>query len=295
MSDAASVLAQAKINLRLRVLARESSGFHGIETIFLRVDLGDDVRLRTTTGKRSVDCAGPAMPREGLGPTEQNLAYRAACAYADATGWPGGFAVEITKRIPVGAGLGGGSTDAGAVLRLLDSLAPNPLGHRLVELAATIGSDVPFLSIDSPMALGWGRGERLFPLPVPPTRPIVLLQPPFGVSTAEAYGWVSRDRGAYTPVGEVLDPTSLTTWEALVAIAANDFELVVGARHPEIARAVEALRARGAAIAMMTGSGSTVFGVFDSAPDAGLLEQATGMRALSTHTASRVVPTKRVE
>src|SRR5215510_9881815 len=120
MSAEASVVAQAKVNLRLRVLARESSGFHSIETIFLRLDLGDDVRVRVRRAERSIDCSGPAMPTEGLGAAEQNLAYRAAVAYADATGWPSGFAIEITKQIPVGGGMGGGSADAGAVLRVLD-------------------------------------------------------------------------------------------------------------------------------------------------------------------------------
>lgn len=295
MSDEASVVAQAKVNLLLRVLARESSGFHAIETIFLRVDLGDEIRVRIRTGERSLDCSGPAMPADGLGDVERNLAYRAGLAYADATGWPPGFAIEITKQIPVGAGLGGGSADAGAVLRVLDALSPNPLGRRLVELAAGLGSDVPFLSLDSPMALGWGRGERLMPLPVPPTRPIVLIPQSFGVSTAEAYGWLAADRGTYAPEADVIDPASLTTWEGLVAVATNEFEPVVGARHPEILRAVEALRANGASIAMMTGSGSAVVGVFDAAPDLNRLTSETGLRAVLTRSASRVVPVKRVE
>ena len=295
MSAEASVVAQAKVNLRLRVLARESSGFHSIETIFLRLDLGDDVRVRVRRGERSIDCTGPAVPAEGIGAAEQNLAYRAAVAYAEATGWPSGFAIEITKQIPVGGGMGGGSADAGAVLRVLDSLSPNPLGRQLVELAAALGSDVPFLTLDSPMALAWGRGERMMPLAVPPSRPVVLLLQPFGVSTAEAYAWVAGDRGGYSPESEVLDPALLATWEGLVAVATNEFEPVVSARHGEIARAVEALRSRGASIAMMSGSGSTVFGMFDAAPDLGTLSEVTGLRALLTRSASRVVPVKRVE
>jgi 4-diphosphocytidyl-2-C-methyl-D-erythritol kinase len=295
MSDEASVVAQAKVNLLLRVLARESSGFHGIETIFLRLDLGDEVRVRIRASERSLDCAGPAMPADGLGDVERNLAYRAGVTYAEATGWPTGFEIEITKQIPVGGGLGGGSADAGAVLRILDALAPNPLGRRLVALAAALGSDVPFLTLDSPMALGWGRGERLMPLPVPPHRPIVLLMPRFGVSTAEAYAWLGIDRGSYLPRADVVDPALLTTWEGLVAVATNEFEPVVGSRHVEIPRAVEALRSHGAAIAMMSGSGSAVFGVFDTAPDMNRLASETGLRGVLTRSASRVVPVKRVE
>ena len=93
VSRAAHVVAQAKINLRLRVLAKEATGYHSIETVFLRLDLGDDIRVRVAQG-RSLDCAGPAMPASGLGPTEKNLAYRAAAAYQNATGWPSGFALS---------------------------------------------------------------------------------------------------------------------------------------------------------------------------------------------------------
>src|SRR3954471_8595902 len=113
MTGAARVVAQAKLNLLLRVLAREASGYHSIETVFLRLDLGDDVCVRITSG-RSLECNGPAMPADGLGAVEKNLAFRAGLAYAEATGWPSGFSIELTKRIPVGGGLGGGSADAGA-------------------------------------------------------------------------------------------------------------------------------------------------------------------------------------
>jgi len=136
MTSSARVVAQAKVNLVLRVLAREAGGYHSIETVFLRLDLGDDVEVRIAASGRSLTCTGPAMPEAGLGPVEKNLAYRAAALYQEASGWPAGFAIEIGKRIPVGAGLGGGSADAGAVLRCLDALAPRPLGRHLVEIAA---------------------------------------------------------------------------------------------------------------------------------------------------------------
>ena len=162
MTPVARVSAQAKINLILRVLAREASGYHSIESVFLRLDLSDQVTVRIAPG-RTLDCHGAALPTAGLGPMERNLAFRAAVAYAEAVGWPSGFSIDVDKRIPVGAGLGGGSADAGAVLRALDALCPTPLGSRLIELATPLGADVPFMTIDSPMALAWGRGERLFP------------------------------------------------------------------------------------------------------------------------------------
>jgi 4-diphosphocytidyl-2-C-methyl-D-erythritol kinase len=107
MDRAGRVAAQAKINLALRVLAREVSGYHQIETLFCRIALADTVVVRIVARERSLDCHGA-----DLGPIEANLAYRAAAAYAAARGWPDGFAIEIEKRIPVGGGLGGGSADA---------------------------------------------------------------------------------------------------------------------------------------------------------------------------------------
>ena len=287
MSASARVIAQAKVNLLLRILAREQSGYHSLETIFLRLDLGDDVTVRVASG-RAIDASGPAMPPEGLGPAERNLAYRAAAAYADATGWPNGFSIEITKRIPVGGGLGGGSADAGAVLRALDALSPSPLGSRLPELGAELGADVPFMTIDSPMALGWSRGERMLPLRAPAPKPAVLVVPDFGINTADAYGWLAHDRGKYDPVGGVIAPDGFATWEGIVGLATNDFQAVVGRRHPVIAEVVDELASVGAVISMLSGSGSTVFGIFDSAPDAALLTRSTGFTTLVTKTSSRV-------
>ena len=283
----ARVLAQAKVNLILHVLAREASGYHSIETVFLRLDLSDDVRVRLTDG-RSLDCAGPAIPAAGLGPVEKNLAFTAALAYAEAASWPVGFAIEIEKRIPVGAGLGGGSADAGGVLRAMDAMSPNPLGPRLIELAASLGADVPVMTIESPMALAWGRGERLFPLPVLEARPVAIVVPSFPVSTAEAYAWVSGDRGAYVPAARVIAPDSLATWEEVVAVADNDFEAPVARRHPEIADIVDTLDSLDALISMLSGSGSTVFGVFDEAPDFAAITRSTGYSTIGTQTSDRV-------
>jgi len=284
----ARVTAQAKINLLLRVLAREASGYHSIETVFLRLDLGDDVRVRVASG-RSLDCAGRAMPAAGLGPPERNLAFRAAAAYAEATGWPAGFAIEIDKRIPVGGGLGGGSADAGAVLRILDALSPHPLCVRLVELAASLGADVAFMTIESPMALAWGRGERLLPLHALQARPVLLVVPDFAVATADAYAWLAADRGPYVPVAEVIAADSLATWESLTLVASNDFERVVAARHPIIAKLVDELAAADAVLSMLSGSGSAVFGVFEEQADAAAITRSTGFTTIVTATSDRVV------
>jgi 4-diphosphocytidyl-2-C-methyl-D-erythritol kinase len=284
----ARVIAQAKINLLLRVLARDVGGYHSIETILLRLDLGDDVRVRITP-ERSLECTGLALPAGGLGPVEQNLAYRAAAAYASATGWPQGFAIEIDKRIPVAAGLGGGSADAGAVLRALDALSPNPLGRRLVELATPLGADVPFMTIESPMALAWGRGERLLALRPPRAAPVLILVPGFGVSAGDAYSWLSTDRGDYGPRTALFDEDSFADWGSIAAIAANDLEPPVVKRHSVIGELVGWLRKGEPAVAMMSGSGSTVFGVFDGLEGAaGVLPP--GVTHIVTSTSERVLP-----
>jgi 4-diphosphocytidyl-2-C-methyl-D-erythritol kinase len=294
VTPAARVPAQAKINLLLRVLARESSGYHSIETIFQRIDLADDVTVRVATG-RALDCTGPAMPATGLGATERNLAYRAAAAYADATGWPTGFAIEIVKRIPVGGGLGGGSADAGAVLRALDALSPRPIGSALVELAAPLGADVPFMTVEQPTALGWGRGERLMPLPTPSSRPAVLLVPGFSIPTADAYLWVAEERGLYAPAASMLPANATADWQAVARVAANDFQPVVARPHPEIAELVDELRAAGATVALLAGSGSSVFGVFESEPDAAAIARSAGVSAITTRTSDVVARVVRAE
>jgi len=263
-SRVARVAAQAKVNLRLRILAREASGYHQIETLFLRLALADDVVVRITDGARALDASGSVDSRQ-LGPVERNLAWRAASTYAAETGWPAGFAIELTKRIPVGGGLGGGSADAGAVLRALDALSPAPVGAAALRtIGGALGADVPFLTTTAVFALAWGRGERLLELSAPPQRELLLVVPPFGVNTADAYGWLAASRassGASSFIADPIESASLSSWDSLAALAVNDFEPVVAARHPMITWIVERLREVGSPLAAMSGSGSTVFGV----------------------------------
>lgn len=295
MTRTAYAVAQAKVNLGLRVLARDASGYHAIETLFHRIDLADEVRIQRTDEERTLAVGGPMVPPDGLGAPESNLAWRAAEAYWQAAGWDGGFAIQLEKRIPVGGGLGGGSADAGAVLRACDRLADRPMGqHRLLEIAATLGSDVAFMTSSAPAAIGWGRGERLLEVPTLPPRPMVLVVPPFGISTAEAYGWLAASR-----TGPVSRPTPASAraaqpdWRAM-ELASNDFEPVVSARHHEIAEILRVLRSVGARPAMLSGSGSTVFGVFDGTQPSDLPRRLAtllpGMQLVWTRTAARVVP-----
>jgi 4-diphosphocytidyl-2-C-methyl-D-erythritol kinase len=287
LTASARVAAQAKINLFLDVLERDPTGYHSLETAFLRIDLADDVTVREAPD-RTLDLSGPALPLGGLGPVEKNLAYRAAMAYADATGWPSGFAIELVKHIPAGAGLGGGSADAGAVLRALDALSPNPVAGRLPEIAAGLGADVPFMTLEEPMALGSGRGDRVKPIRALEPRAVVLAVPPFAISTADAYAWLDGDRAALSPASHTGLAEPLATWEDAAASAHNDFAAVVARRHPEIAALTERLRAARASIALLAGSGSTVFGVFDTPPDAASMGFDADVRVITTWTSDRV-------
>ena len=289
---AARTVAQAKINLALRVLAREESGYHQIETVFQRIALGDVVHVRTGGSARSLDAAGPAMPGSGLGPVEGNLAWRAATLYASVAGWPGGFAIELDKRVPVGGGLGGGSADAAAVLRILNTLAPEPLSPlALLQIAVRLGADVPFLTSPASLALAWGRGERMLALPPLPAREVALVVPDFSVATAEAYGWVAEARreAAAAPHAELLVAEEFASWDRVDLAMRNDFQMVVGARHPRVIRIARALRERlGASSALMSGSGSVIFALYDAPPDPEALGRETGARVLLTRTATRV-------
>ena len=291
MTPVARLVAQAKINLGLRVLAREESGYHSIETVYCRLALGDAVTVRVGDAGWTLRCDGPRCPAEGLGPAENNLAYRAAAAFAAEASWPRGCSIELRKEIPPGSGLGGGSADAGAVLRALNALAPEPVSEsELTRIAGRLGSDVPFLATTSPMALAWSRGERMLAVPALPERHVAVVLPPTTVSTADAYAWLAATRSTYSPRARVLPAAALASWEALAPHTANDFEPVVVARHPEIARALAALRAAGATLARMTGSGSGVYGIFERGPDAAELSAEIGGDVVLTRTAPHVVP-----
>ena len=289
---AARRLAQAKVNLALRVGARSPDGYHELATIFARIELADDVVVRPLRSGVTVVVRRAGMPDESVGPPDRNLAVLAARAYMREAQWPGGCAIDIEKRIPVGAGLGGGSADAGAVLRALDSLSPSPLGlDRLAGIAASLGADVPFLTIDAPLALGTGRGDVLDTLDPLPTRWLALVQPPFSVSTADAYAWLDADRGRADATA--LDVAALRTaardWATLRSVAANDLQRPVAARHPLIKSYCETLRRAGAAMAMMSGSGSAVFGLFVEKPDVVAIARACDVPVIAARVPARVV------
>lgn len=249
------VRAPAKINLFLRILSREDTDYHQIETLFAAVGLYDEVHLERTAEDLSIEVVGPA-----LGPEEENLAYRAAQLLIDRVNCSDGVRIRLTKNIPTGAGLGGGSSDAGATLRALNVLLGDPLSStQLLELAGKLGSDVPFFTEGSGAALAWGRGERIVTVPTLEDTHVVLALPPVSVSTALAY----RELPPIVPRNpSILDHHEVGRSRWLREYAVNDFELSIFRRHPELGEIRDAIAKEGASVARLTGSGAAVYGMF---------------------------------
>lgn len=263
-----SVACPAKVNLFLRILAREDSGYHQIETLFQAVGLFDrvDARVGPRGISLSVDRAAPA-PGAGdiigdLGHPDTNTVLTGARAFFAVTGIEPAVSLVLTKRIPAGTGLGGGSSDAAGALIALNALHGSPLGRQeLVETGGRIGSDIPFFCARHPTALAWGRGDRLLPRPRLPAAHVVLAVPWDRVSTAAAYGEASA--GLTLPArSALLHGLEASDWRRLGAFQSNDFERVAFHRHPRLREVRDILEREGALIARLTGSGSAVYGVF---------------------------------
>lgn len=258
--------ARAKINLHLAVHARRPDGYHALTTVFQAIDLADTLTIAEHDGPLTLRCPGSEAPED-----DTNLVVRAARALAEELGRaaPAGLLITLDKQVPTQAGLGGGSADAMAALRLLCDVWRVPADRDLLaRVGGRLGSDVPFFAWGG-TALGLGRGDEITPLPTLPPMACAIVRPPFGVSTADAYRWVAGSRGGAPLPEQPFEPPSRSEdWPARLAACRNDFEPVVAARHPEIAEAVAALRDAGAALAMMSGSGSAIYGLFDGQADA---------------------------
>ena len=263
--NAVTIDAPAKVNLRLCILSREESGYHSLESLFCALSLSDRVEVRRGEPGVRIEVEGGI----DVGPPERNLAVRAARRFYAELGEEPAVDLRLAKRIPSAAGLGGGSSDAAAVLRALDALHGGVFPRAtLARMAIELGSDVPFFVCGSALALGWGRGERLLPLPPLPPRPVLVAHPGEAMPTADAFRRVAELRGgAHQPRASLIDPAALASWDAVAALAANDFEPVVVERIPVLRDALDAMRAAGARIALLAGSGSSVFGVFDGEAD----------------------------
>ena len=266
MPRRALVRALAKINLTLEVLNRRDDGFHNLRTVFQTISLGDTIAIEYEPGRarRRIELAS-AMD------IPNNLVVRAAEAIAEATNARGTFRFELRKRIPMGGGLGGGSTDAAAVLLAVPALTGRPAEPgTLLRIAAELGSDVPFF-LTGGTAAATGRGTDFYPLADARPSPLLLATPNVHVSTAEAYSSLGRSL-TYTPESHKMNfPSLLLALGGNVCpgewarFCVNDFEPAVFARHPELAAIQRRLRRAGADPARMTGSGAAMFGVFESA------------------------------
>ncbi len=281
-----TVRAHAKVNLDLRVLGVRPDGYHELRTVFQAIELHDTLVCAETPGPFTLKCRNPGVPLDA-----SNLVWKAAAALWTALGRAGEIrdaVVQIDKKIPVEAGLGGGSADAAAALMALGRLWGGAPISLLREVGATIGADVPFF-LSGGTALGLGRGEEIYPLVDLPPHYVVIVRPPFGVSTAEAYGWYDEDRSAGVRENREFQQLPVP-WPSRAAQMINDLEPPVIRRHQEIAALKVQLREAGASAAAMSGSGSAVFGLFRSRA---LAERAVkplsrnGAKALVTRTLSR--------
>lgn len=261
MPDRVTIHAHAKANLFLRILAREASDYHIIETLFTLLELHDELVVERTTGGVELTVEGP-----DTGPAEDNLAHRAASMVLTATGATFGVRMRLSKRIPVRAGLGGGSSDGAAALHAVNRLAGDAIPrHEVLQFAARLGSDVPFLASGAPLAVGWGRGERLFRLPAPRASPVLLAVPPMGISTAEAYRMVDAAQAQETRRGAVvLDSDAFNSWGGIGRLGGNDFENPIFTKHPEIRELFERVAGTRPLLARLSGSGSAIIAIYKS-------------------------------
>jgi len=278
-------LAHAKLNLGLRVLGRRSDGYHLIEGLFVPIDLADEIRVEITAAPEprvSLECevAPDAHGIRNFPSGADNLAVRAAEAFLRASGRSVAVSVRLIKRIPVAAGLGGGSSDAGAVLRALDSLIPTALGRRrLAEVALSLGADVPFFLVSGP---AWveGIGERVIPIGGCPKLSLVLANPGEGLATESVFEAMDALSPTLTATRPGSTLRSLSDWMALDpedsaarsaglgGLLHNDLEGAARQICPAIGGLQRQLLELGAQAVGMSGSGATSFGVFEALSEA---------------------------
>ena len=257
-----SVFAPAKINVTLRILDRRPDGFHNLWSIMQTVALEDEVQIRLRADRQDIRLRCDAAQ---LAADQSNLVYRAATEVLERAQHAIGLDIELRKRIPMGAGLGGGSSDAAATIIGLNHLLRLKWSPtQMADVGQSLGSDVPFF-LFAPSAFVAGRGESVRPVVIEDARWVVLVNPRFGVNTKWAYQELAATRTAVTPLSQVqreLDRQSRVSWVQLNAAAENDFEAPVFTAHGNLREIKQRLQAEGAEIALLSGSGATVFGVF---------------------------------
>jgi len=271
----------AKVNLALSVLGRRKDGYHDIQTIFQSVDIFDEIEFRPA---RQLEFDSKSLP--GI-PLENNLVWKAAKLLSSRLGVKSGASIVLSKRIPMGAGLGGGSSNAAATLLGLCRIwGIRASDDDLQSIAADLGSDVPFF-LHGGTALGTGRGEKIIPLPDPPREHLVVIFPAVQVSTAEAYR--SLNLGLTSSAGDHRIQrlrSQVEKNQRFLTGIFNDFERSILPAYPSIREARQFLETEGAIAALLSGSGSSVFGFFDDE------ESALAAARLAAKGAWRVFPAK---
>jgi 4-diphosphocytidyl-2-C-methyl-D-erythritol kinase len=252
----------AKINLCLHVMGRRPDGYHELRTIFQAVSLRDTLKLSVAPGLGGLDFDLSCNDQSLVLDPRNNLVWRAVQAICDEIGFQGHVSAYLEKTIPVARGLGGGSSDAAAALIGMLRLTKKTLPlERLMEIAAGLGADVPFFLFGG-RAMAVNRGDEIYPLPDLPKRTILIVSPKgIGVSTKDAYGWVSEELTKRTITPKIWGFCALC-WSRQGAGVSNDFEGPVFSRHPRLREIRDGLLQGGAADAALAGSGSAVFGVF---------------------------------
>ncbi|HEU4686516.1 MAG TPA: 4-(cytidine 5'-diphospho)-2-C-methyl-D-erythritol kinase [Nitrospira sp.] len=259
-----TVFAPAKINLILRVLDRRADGYHNLWSIMHTVGLEDEIQIqpRHGDGEIHLNCDSADLADE-----HSNLVYRAAQAVLEQSSVRIGLDISLRKKIPMGAGLGGGSSDAAATIVGLNRLLH--LGwssRRMAEVGQRLGSDVPFF-LFAPAAVVSGRGEAVHPIGMDGTQWAALVNPGFGVETSWAYRELATTRASVRPLTaaqSALPGRPRVAWQEVVSAAENDFEPPVFAKHPILQAIKRTLTEAGAQVALLSGSGATVFGLFSS-------------------------------
>ncbi len=257
------VIALAKINLFLRVIGRRPDGYHDIETLMQKIELHDSLQLQTTPKEITISCSDKSLPVD-----QGNLAYRAAQLFLGTLSLENGVDIVLEKKIPVAAGLGGGSSDAAAVLVGLNRLFDARLSEKqLIELARSLGADVPFFVFKHDSAWATGIGERLEKCDISLKYWIVLVNPGFSVSTKWVYqNFALTSKGNPYMLGrgkEVPKKVSIKVQGKNIPLY-NDLETVTVKKYPELQQIKEDFLSMGAQDALMSGSGPTIFGLFDN-------------------------------
>ena len=257
-----TVCAPAKINLVLRILDRRPDGYHNVWSLMQTVKLEDKLSISINHSHSAINvcCDDPSLKTD-----RSNLVYRAAAAVLEQRGQAVGLDIALAKRIPMGAGLGGGSSDAAATIIGLNRILQLEWSlKKMAQVGQTLGSDVPFFFF-APSATVSGRGEKVTPVRMMESRWVVLVNPSFPVETKWAYQQLSQSRTGVTPMSHsqaALDTEAVLSWKQVREAAENDFETPVFHAYPLLRDIKQQLTAAGAEVALLSGSGATVFGIF---------------------------------